>query len=108
MIHRFILCSLLLAEGYKTDRLSKKNSSSVPPHVVMLWHSDNTRYDLTQCTKFWYVCVFFTVCFNWNISRVENEKGLCAYILYMRIAPFHSQPTICDSVTVLLSMKELC
>ena len=24
-------------------------------------------------------------------SRVENEKGLCAYILYMHIAPFHSQ-----------------
>ena len=27
-----------------------------------------------------------------NISRVENENGLCAYILYMHIAPFHSQP----------------
>ena len=28
------------------------------------------------------------------ISRVENEKGLCAYIIYMHIAPFHSQPSI--------------
>ena len=25
-----------------------------------------------------------------HISRVENEKGLCAYIIYMHIAPFHS------------------
>ena len=29
---------------------------------------------------------------NLYISRVENEKGLCAYIIYMHIAPFHSQP----------------
>ena len=28
-------------------------------------------------------------------SRVENEKGLCAYILYMHIAPFHFQPSKC-------------
>ena len=27
-----------------------------------------------------------------KISRVENEKGLCAYIIYMHIAPFYSQP----------------
>ena len=26
-------------------------------------------------------------------ARVENEKGLCAYILYMHIATFQSQPS---------------
>ena len=29
---------------------------------------------------------------NGGISRFENEKGLSAYILYMHVAPFHSQP----------------
>ena len=28
------------------------------------------------------------------VLRVKNEKGLCVYILYMHIAPFHSQPSI--------------
>ena len=28
------------------------------------------------------------------ISRIENEKGLCTYILYMHIAPIHSQHSI--------------
>ena len=32
-----------------------------------------------------------------TISRVENEKGLCAYILYMHIAPFNSQLSICQA-----------
>ena len=35
---------------------------------------------------------FYTVS---NKSKVENEKGLRAYILYMHIAPFHSQPSKC-------------
>ena len=29
-----------------------------------------------------------------DILRVENEKGLCAYIVYIHIAPFHSQADI--------------
>ena len=32
-----------------------------------------------------------------TISRVENEKGLCAYILYMHIAPFNTQLSICQA-----------
>ena len=32
-----------------------------------------------------------------TIAKVENEKGLCAYILYMHIAPCHFQSSICLS-----------
>ena len=30
-----------------------------------------------------------------NLLRVENEKGLCAYKIYMHIAPFHPQSSLC-------------
>ena len=35
----------------------------------------------------------------WKKSRVENEMGLCAYIIYMHIAPFHSQPSKCSNAS---------
>ena len=40
-------------------------------------------------------------------TRVENEKGLCAYILYMLIAPFHSHPSHSIHTTV-ENEKGLC
>ena len=36
------------------------------------------------------VCVCVCVCACVCESRVENEKGLCAYIIYMSIDTFHS------------------
>ena len=40
-------------------------------------------------------------------SGVENEKGLCAYIIYMHIVPFHSQPLIVVMLYFLLTMLVL-
>ena len=55
-------------------------------NVNVMLESRNNHKDLCLMQSYW--------SFNTNISRIENEKGLCAYIFYKHIAPFHSRPSI--------------
>ena len=41
------------------------------------------------------------------ISRVENEMRLCAHILYMHTASFHSQPSIWEVKAIYMRAEQV-